>query len=94
MRRTPPITLMLVTALVATAGTLTIEHFLHPATAVAQEATSPLDGFTIFPTANRQFNSIFFVDEKTGDIWVYRNEKFREHYRVGTMGEDLEKVKN
>ena len=98
MRRNLPITLMLVTALVAAAATLTVEHLLHPATAVAQEAPSPLDGFTIFPTAfgdrHKQFRSFIFVDKQTGDIWVYRNEKFREHYRVGTMGEDLEKVKN
>jgi hypothetical protein len=25
---------------------------------------------------------------------VYRNEKLRKHYRVGTMGEELEEVRN
>lgn len=38
--------------------------------------------------------SFIFFNRETGDLWVYRNEKFKEHYRVGAMGQNLEKVKN
>ena len=98
MRRNLPITLMLVTALVAAAATLTVEHLLHPASAVAQEATSPLDDLTVFATSygvsSQHFRSFIFVNQQTGDIWVYLNEKLRKHYLVGTMGEKLEEIKN
>lgn len=38
--------------------------------------------------------SFIFYNKRTGDLWVYRNAKFRVHYRVRNMGQDLEKVKD
>lgn len=38
--------------------------------------------------------SFIFYNKKTGDLWVYRNEKFKEHYMFRSMGQDLEKIKD
>jgi len=37
--------------------------------------------------------SFIFYDKKTGDLWVYRNEDFKEQYKVKSMGDNLEKIK-
>jgi hypothetical protein len=36
--------------------------------------------------------SFIFYNTKTGDIWVYRDRKLRDRYRLTELGEDLEKV--
>ena len=36
--------------------------------------------------------SFIFYNTKTGDIWVYRNKKLRDRYRLTELGADLEKV--
>jgi len=65
------------------------------APALAQNATLP--GLTLYAAPRRDTmkdESFIFYDAKTGDLWVYRNEKLKKHYRVTTMGQDLEKVKD
>jgi hypothetical protein len=36
--------------------------------------------------------SFIFYNARTGDLWVYRNRKLRERYRLTELGADLEKV--
>jgi hypothetical protein len=36
--------------------------------------------------------SFIFYNTKTGDLWVYRNHKFRNHYRLNELGADLENI--
>ena len=36
--------------------------------------------------------SFIFYNAKTGDIWVYRDYKFRDHYRLTALGENMEQI--
>ena len=40
-----------------------------------------------------KWQSFIFYDKKTGDLWVYSDEKFKEHYKFVGVGQDLQKIK-
>ncbi len=98
MSRKLAVTHIFLVALIASATTLTIQRLLTPATALAQEVSGPLEGLAVFANSYgvsyQHFRSFIFVNKQTGDIWVYRNDDFKKHYRVGAMGEELEEVRD
>ena len=87
--------LLLLVALGASAVTLLLEHMVfHPPAAQAQAAPA-LEGLQFTPQHRKEDHvdeSFFFDNPKTGDIWVYQEDKPKEHYRVVTMGEKLQKL--
>ncbi len=36
--------------------------------------------------------SFIFYNEKTGDIWVYRDFKFRDHYQLKELGKNMDQI--
>lgn len=87
--------LLLLVALGASALTLLLEHTLfHPPAAQAQAAPA-LEGLQFTPQHRKDDNvdeSFFFYNPRTGDIWVYQEDKPKEHYRVVAIGEKLQKL--
>jgi len=94
MRRKVLATLLMV-ALGASAATLLVERwFCHPAGAKAQTA-SGLEDYQFFAQHRKDDHvdeSFFFYNRKTGDIWIYQEDKPKEHYRVLALGEKLKKL--
>jgi hypothetical protein len=93
--RNGSLTLLLLVALGASALTLLVEHmFFHPPAVQAQVSPS-LEGLQ-FTAQHRKDDqkdeSFFFYSPKTGDIWVYQEDKPKEHYRVISVGEKLKKL--
>jgi hypothetical protein len=88
--------LTLAVAALSILGTLALEHLaIIVPTAQAQQASSVGD-FVLFAGVRRDTEknqSFIFHNPKTGDIWVYEDAKVTDHYRIGTVGEDLQKVK-
>ena len=86
---------MLIVALVASAATLLVEHLLfHPRTAEAQ-TVSGLEAYQFIAQHRKDDHvdeSFFFYNPKTGDIWIYQEDKPKEHYRVLSLGEKLQKL--
>lgn len=85
---------LLIVALGASAGTLLVERlFFHPAAAKAQ-TVSGLEAYQFIAQHRKddQVDESFFYDPKTGDIWVYQEDKPKEHYRVLSLGEKLKKL--
>ena len=78
-------------------ATLAVEHYLAPYSANAQQPAPPLQGLTVYANtygvSSQKFDAFVFVNQQTGDIWVYRDEEPRHHYRVVAMGEPLQEVK-
>lgn len=71
-----------------------VQHvFISPEPAFAQ---TPVTSDVVLYAAPRSESgdneSFIFYDKKSGDLWVYRNRKIREHYRVKELGADLEKI--
>ena len=67
---------------------------ISPEPALAQGPGSPdvvLYATPLGETGSHE--SFIFYDSKTGDIWVYRDRKLRDRYRLTQLGADLEKVK-
>ena len=89
------LTLLLTIALGAIAVTLLVDHIVfHPAAAEAQAAPA-LEGIQFTPQHRKDDpvdESFFFYNSKTGDIWVYQEDKPKEHYRVISLGEKLKKL--
>ena len=87
--------MLLAVALGASAMTLLAEHMIiHPPKAEAQ-AASALESYQFIAQHRKDDHideSFFFYNPKTGDIWVYQEDKPKEHYRVVTMGEKLQKL--
>ena len=93
--RNRSLAILLTVALGASAVTLLIEHTVfHPPVAEAQAAAA-LEGFQ-FTAQHRKDDhadeSFFFYNPRTGDIWVYQEDKPKEHYRVVAVGEKLQKL--
>ena len=101
MNRKSAVTLTLLAALFTSVATLTVERWLRPSPLVAQEAASPLNGISVFANSygtstgsvTRHFRGFIFVNQQTGDIWVYRNEEPQVHYRVRLLGQNLEEIR-
>jgi hypothetical protein len=89
--------LYIVVAITAALAALGVEHFFIPSSASAQQPASPLQGLTVYANtyglSSQKFDAFVFVNQQTGDIWVYRDEEPRYHYRVVAMGEPLQEVK-
>ena len=89
------LTIMLTVALGASAVTLLVERMVFHPVATEAQAASALEGFQ-FTAQHRKDDhvdeSFFFYNPKTGDIWVYQEDKPKEHYRVVSVGEKLQKL--
>jgi hypothetical protein len=89
------VTILLAVALVASAMTLLAERIIsHTPKAEAQTA-SALEGYQFTPQHRKDDHvdeSFFFYNPKTGDIWVYQEDKPKEHYQVVALGEKLRKL--
>jgi hypothetical protein len=93
--RNNSLAMLLAVALGACALALLVERMVvHPPAAEAQVAPA-LEGFQ-FTAQHRKDDhadeSFFFYNPKTGDIYVYQEDKPKEHYRVVTIGEKLQKL--
>ena len=89
------LTVLLAVALGASALTLLVERIVfNPPATKAQSATA-LENFQ-FTAQHRKDDhvdeSFFFYNSKTGEIWVYQEDKPKEHYRVISIGEKLQKL--
>lgn len=88
----PKITLVLTVALASILGTLAVEHLAF----APVQAQTMVGDFALFAGVRRDTEknqSFIFHNPKTGDIWVYEDAKVTDHYRIGKVGEDLERVK-
>jgi len=87
--------MLLTLALGASAVTLLVEHMVFHPFATEAQAASALEGIQFTPQHRKDDHvdeSFFFFNPKTGDIWVYQEDKPKEHYRVVSMGEKLQKL--
>lgn len=87
---------LLLVAVLSSIATIGFERLVDSKPVMAQGgASGPLQGVTVFagPRRDTEKDESFIFVSATGEIWVYRNEKFEEHYRVTKMGAPLEKVK-
>jgi hypothetical protein len=84
--------LALAVAVASIFGTLVVEHLaLAPV-----QAQTMVGDFALFAGVRRDTEknqSFIFHNIKTGDIWVYEDAKVTDHYRIKSVGEDLEKIK-
>ena len=90
-----PLTILLAVALGASAVTLLVERVVFRPPATEAQAAPALEGFQ-FSAQHRKDDhvdeSFFFYNSKTGEIWVYQEDKPKEHYRVISIGEKLQKL--
>jgi hypothetical protein len=90
-----PLTILLAVALGASAVTLLVERVVFRPAATEAQAAPALEGFQ-FSAQHRKDDhvdeSFFFYNSKTGEIWVYQEDKPKEHYRVISIGEKLQKL--
>lgn len=64
---------------------------LAPEPVWAQSSTSP--GIVLYAApAASDSETFIFHDTHTGDIWVYRNRKFKRRYRLSDLGSDMERL--
>jgi hypothetical protein len=86
---------MLAVATVSSLTTVAAVSVLHPTDVVAQQSQSS-SAVTMYAYHRKDTDKdqgFIFFDAKSGDIWVYDNENVKEHYKVGTLGANLTKVK-
>ena len=82
-----------VLASVLSVSALWLAHTLaiSPSPAFAEGPTSPDVVLYAMPRGSEgKDESFIFYKAETGDIWVYRDYKFREHYRLTKLGVDME----
>jgi hypothetical protein len=85
--------LLLLVALGASALTLLLEHMVvHTPVAQASPSLESLQFTAQHRKDDQKDESFFFYSPKTGDIWVYQEDKPKEHYRVVSVGEKLQKL--
>ena len=90
------VVIALLVSILSSMGTLLILKLSNPPVAEAQSSIGSLDGMTLYAGSRRDTEkdeSFIFFDPKTKDIWVYRNEDLKEHYRISKIGDKLEKIK-
>jgi len=87
--------LLLVVALCSSAITLLMDRLVFRPPVAEAQAAAALEGFQ-FTAQHRKDDhadeSFFFYNARTGDIWVYQEDKPKEHYRVVSVGEKLQKL--
>lgn len=89
----PQIVLGFVFGVIASA---TIASLGAPSRANAQTSGGVFGGFSLTASPRKDTDkneSFIFVNQETGDIWIYMDANPREHYRFKKIGEPLEKVK-
>jgi len=90
-----PLIVLLTVALGASALTLLVERVLFNPPATKAQSAMALENFQ-FTAQHRKDDhvdeSFFFYNVKTGDIWIYQEDKPKEHYRVVAIGEKLQKL--
>ncbi len=95
MKRSFVLVVVLLACILSSALTaLVLKHGLFSA-AIAQQSAPALEGITLYAGSRKDTEkdaSFIFFNPKTGDIWVYQDEDFEEHYRIKAMGVPLEKV--
>lgn len=65
---------------------------ISPEPAFAQSPASPDVVLYAMPRGSEgKDESFIFHNPKTGDLWVYRDHRLREHYRLTELGTDMEK---
>lgn len=87
--------MMFAVALAASAVTLLVEHIVLNPPATEAQMGAALEDYQFTPQHRKDDNvdeSFFFYNRKTGDIWVYQEDKPKEHYRVVALGEKLLKL--
>lgn len=65
-----------------------------PPRAMAQVTGGVFGGYTLSASPRKDTDkneSFIFVNQETGDIWIYMDANPREHYRFKKIGEPLEK---
>ena len=78
-------------------GSLLIALSLSSSRASAQTSGGVFGSWTLYPSPRKDTDkneSFMFVNQETGDIWIYMDANPHEHYRFTKIGEPLEKVKN
>jgi hypothetical protein len=67
---------------------------ISPQPAYAQQGPSSTDVvlYASPRTEDGTDESFIFYNTKSGDLWVYRNQKIKRHYRVKELGIDLERI--
>lgn len=83
-----------VAASVLTVAALWLAHaaLVSPNRAFAQQSRPQDAVLYAMPRGSEgKDESFIFYDAETGDIWVYRDHKFRNRYRLTTLGEDMKK---
>jgi hypothetical protein len=97
MNRKVALSVVAISTMLSAFATLIIGHIVQPPGAAAQQAGSPLAGLTVFANtyglSSQKFDAFIFLNQQTGDIWIYRDEKLGDHYRVVAMGQPLQKIK-
>ena len=89
------LTLILFVSVVSSVVSSTLVQVFTSSPAIAQNGMSAAS-LTLYASARKDTEkdeSYILYDQQTGDIWVYRNEGFDKHIKVGKMGEPLVKVK-
>jgi hypothetical protein len=93
----PKLSQLVLTALLASLVALAADHLLRLPVARAQAAGGALDGMSVHASPRRDTDkdgSFIFVSSKTGDIWVYRDKDFKDHYKVVELGQPLQVVEH
>jgi len=89
------LSLVMFVAVVSSIVSATLVTVFVAPPAIAQDGIG-VASLTLYASARKDTEkdeSYIFFDQKTGDIWVYRNESFEKHLKVGKMGDPLTKIK-
>jgi hypothetical protein len=87
--------ILLAVALGAGAMALLAEYMVFHPRQVEAQAAAALSDYQFTPQHRKDDHvdeSFFFYNPKTGDIWVYQEDKPKEHYQVVALGEKLKKL--
>ena len=88
---------VLLGAMLGVLSALAVGRVTSPTLAVAQTSGGVFGGYSLYPSPRKDTDkneSFIFVNQETGDIWIYMDANPREHYRFKKIGEPLEKVKD
>lgn len=66
---------------------------ISPAPVFAQRPTAGDAVFHTMPRGSSEDVSFIFYNPEAGEIWVYRDHKLKNHYRLTALGTDMEKLR-
>lgn len=84
-------------ALIGSILTGVVVSLSQPSNAKAQTSGGVFGAYSLYPSQRKDTeknNSFIFVNQETGDIWVYIDANPHKHYRFKKIGEPLESVKD